>query len=62
LHRSSWNYLEAGRPQGVFKELFAATSQVQYLERLGFATFQREKTATFLEVISQASSGGQRRW
>jgi hypothetical protein len=37
------------------KELFAVTSQVQFFERLGFATFRREKTAMFLEVGLQKS-------
>lgn len=32
------------------KELFAVTSQTSFFERLGFATFRREKTAMFLEV------------
>lgn len=36
------------------KELFAVTSQTSFFERLGFATFRREKTAMFLDVSSVA--------
>jgi amino-acid N-acetyltransferase len=32
------------------RELFAVTSQTSFFERLGFATFRREKTAMFLEL------------
>lgn len=32
------------------RELFAVTSQIRFFERLGFATFRREKTAMFLEL------------
>ncbi len=40
---------QRARDRGV-KELFAVTSQTSFFERLGFATFRREKTAMFLEV------------
>jgi amino-acid N-acetyltransferase len=32
------------------RELFAVTSQTPFFERLGFATFRREKTAMFFEA------------
>lgn len=32
------------------KELFAVTGQTSFFERLGFATFRREKTAMFFEL------------
>ena len=32
------------------KELFAVTSQTEFFQRLGFATFRREKIAMFLAV------------
>jgi amino-acid N-acetyltransferase len=32
------------------KELFAVTGQTTFFERLGFATFRREKTAMFFEL------------
>ncbi len=32
------------------KELFAVTSQTEFFQRLGFATFRREKIAMFFEV------------
>jgi amino-acid N-acetyltransferase len=35
------------------KELFAVTSQTSFFERLGFATFRREKTAMFLDVAGR---------
>ena len=37
------------RDRGV-KELFAVTSQTAFFERLGFATFRREKTAMFFDL------------
>lgn len=37
------------RQRGI-KELFAVTSQTEFFQRLGFATFRREKIAMFLEV------------
>jgi amino-acid N-acetyltransferase len=37
------------RERGI-KELFAVTGQSHFFERLGFATFHREKTAMFLDV------------
>jgi N-acetylglutamate synthase-like GNAT family acetyltransferase len=39
------------------KELFAVTSQTSFFERLGFATFRREKTAMFLEVSARSAHG-----
>jgi N-acetylglutamate synthase-like GNAT family acetyltransferase len=53
--------LRPGRRKG-YQELFAVTSHVQFFERLGFVTFRRQKTHMFLEVGSQANSGGQRHW
>jgi N-acetylglutamate synthase-like GNAT family acetyltransferase len=38
------------RERGV-RELFAVTSQTTFFARLGFATFRREKTAMFLELM-----------
>lgn len=32
------------------KEIFAVTSQIHFFQRLGFATFRREKTAMFCEL------------
>ena len=32
------------------KEIFAVTGQIRFFERLGFATFRREKTAMFYEL------------
>lgn len=32
------------------KEIFAVTSQIAFFQRLGFATFRREKTAMFCEL------------
>jgi amino-acid N-acetyltransferase len=32
------------------KELFAVTSQIPFFEKLGFATFRREKTAMFFDL------------
>jgi amino-acid N-acetyltransferase len=40
---------DRARERGI-KELFAVTSQVSFFERLGFATFRREKIAMFLDV------------
>ena len=40
---------ERARERGV-RELFAVTSQTSFFDRLGFATFRREKTAMFLEL------------
>ena len=40
------------------KELFAVTSQTSFFERLGFATFRREKTAMFLEVSPRPGEPG----
>ena len=36
------------------KELFAVTGQMAFFERLGFATFHREKTAMFLAITPAA--------
>jgi amino-acid N-acetyltransferase len=38
------------------RELFAVTSQTSFFERLGFATFRREKTAMFYELTARSSS------
>jgi amino-acid N-acetyltransferase len=35
------------------KELFAVTSQIHFFQRLGFATFRREKTAMFCDVTAK---------
>ena len=40
---------QRARERGI-KELFAITSRTSFFERLGFATFRREKTAMFLEI------------
>lgn len=40
---------QRARARGV-KELFAVTSQQNFFERAGFATFRREKTAMFFDV------------
>ncbi len=40
---------QRARERGV-RELFAVTSQTTFFERLGFATFHREKTAMFVET------------
>lgn len=45
---------QRARERGV-KELFAVTSQISFFERLGFATFRREKTAMFFEVSTPAA-------
>jgi amino-acid N-acetyltransferase len=37
------------RDRGI-RELFAVTSQTSFFERLGFATFRREKTAMFFDL------------
>jgi N-acetylglutamate synthase-like GNAT family acetyltransferase len=42
---------QRARARGV-KELFAVTSQTSFFERLGFATFRKEKTAMFYELRS----------
>jgi len=44
---------QRARERGV-RELFAVTSQTSFFSRLGFATFRREKTAMFLELIPRA--------
>jgi amino-acid N-acetyltransferase len=41
--------VKRGRERGV-RELFAVTSHTSFFERLGFATFRREKTAMFFEL------------
>jgi len=41
------------RDRGI-KEIFAVTSQISFFERLGFATFRREKTAMFFELGPRA--------
>jgi N-acetylglutamate synthase-like GNAT family acetyltransferase len=41
---------QRARARGI-KELFAVTSQPSFFGRLGFATFRREKTAMFLELM-----------
>jgi len=46
---------ERAREQGI-KELFAVTSRTSFFERLGFATFRREKTAMFLELGGHTSA------
>lgn len=40
---------QRARERGI-RELFAVTSQTAFFERLGFATFRREKTAMFFDV------------
>jgi N-acetylglutamate synthase-like GNAT family acetyltransferase len=40
--------IERAKNRGI-RELFAVTSQTSFFERLGFATFRREKTAMFYE-------------
>ena len=40
---------QRAREMGI-KELFAVTSRTSFFERLGFATFRRERTAMFLEL------------
>jgi amino-acid N-acetyltransferase len=39
---------QRGIKRGI-REVFAVTSQIAFFEKLGFATFRREKTAMFLE-------------
>ena len=46
---------QRARERGI-RELFAVTSQTAFFERLGFATFRREKTAMFLELTPRTSS------
>jgi amino-acid N-acetyltransferase len=38
------------------KELFAVTSQREFFEKLGFATFRREKTAMFFDLLATRES------
>lgn len=40
---------DRARERGI-KEMFAVTGQIHFFERLGFATFRREKTAMFFEL------------
>jgi amino-acid N-acetyltransferase len=40
--------IERAKNRGI-REVFAVTSQTSFFERLGFATFRREKTAVFYE-------------
>ena len=42
---------ERARERGV-REVFAVTSQTAFFERLGFATFRREKTAMFFDLTN----------
>jgi amino-acid N-acetyltransferase len=49
------NCVQRARDRGI-KELFAVTSQTSFFERLGFASFRREKTAMFLELTPRTSS------
>src|SRR5438132_11897802 len=44
---------QRARERGI-RELFAVTSQTAFFERLGFATFRREKTAMFFELTGRA--------
>src|SRR5207253_839448 len=37
------------------KELFAVTSQTGFFNKLGFATFRREKTAMFFDLLATVS-------
>ena len=46
---------QRARERGI-RELFAVTSQTAFFERLGFATFRRERTAMFLELTPRTSS------
>jgi N-acetylglutamate synthase-like GNAT family acetyltransferase len=46
---------QRARERGV-RELFAVTSQTSFFARLGFATFRREKTAMFLELMPGTSA------
>jgi N-acetylglutamate synthase-like GNAT family acetyltransferase len=39
--------VQRARERGI-RELFAVTSQTSFFGRLGFATFRREKTASFM--------------
>ena len=45
--------IKKGKERGI-RELFAVTSQTSFFERLGFATFRREKTAMFHELHPHA--------
>jgi amino-acid N-acetyltransferase len=47
--------IERAAERGVM-ELFAVTSQTSFFERLGFATFRREKTAMFRELAHRSQS------
>jgi amino-acid N-acetyltransferase len=47
--------VKRARERGI-RELFAVTSQTSFFERLGFATFRREKTAMFYQVTPGTSS------
>ncbi len=40
---------QRARERGI-KEIFAVTGQIHLFERMGFATFRREKTAMFYEI------------
>jgi N-acetylglutamate synthase-like GNAT family acetyltransferase len=42
---------ERARERGV-REVFAVTSQTAFFEKLGFATFRREKTAMFFDLTN----------
>jgi N-acetylglutamate synthase-like GNAT family acetyltransferase len=46
---------QRARERGI-KELFAVTSQATFFGRLGFATFRREKTAMFFELMPDRES------
>src|SRR5258708_33427353 len=46
---------QRARERGI-RELFAVTSQTAFFERLGFATFLREKTAMVFELPPRTSS------
>jgi amino-acid N-acetyltransferase len=48
--------MERARERGV-GELLAVTSQNSFFEKLGFATFRREKTAMFFEVSTHSNFG-----
>jgi amino-acid N-acetyltransferase len=41
--------IERAKERGI-REVFAVTSQTSLFERMGFATFRREKTAMFYEL------------
>jgi amino-acid N-acetyltransferase len=48
--------MERAQERGV-GELLAVTSQISFFEKLGFATFRREKTAMFFEVSTHSIFG-----